>query len=335
MSRWDITEEYVMKKILVLMSLIVVVLFSACKPEPEPTPEPTPEPEPEELGGVYNPEKKISRIYEDDGDGDGKMLREVWRWNNDVLQSIDYYIYGQRDHTEEFSYNDNGQVERIDIFSENVYIEYKYDGSKLSTATYYASGSMTIEYNFTYKDDIISEIKIMNFGGKINDSYLMKGRHNPIKIIFRENDCQAIQKIITNLGNRGEVLMKLSWKDNNVSKIDLTSGSYRRIAECKYDDKSNPFKNYYDLYDADVDFLEGVAEVGSYYTFSTNNITEVRCTTTDEDGETYTDVVKYSYSYEGGFPTVQRYTYSYEEYDWYEDEYDTVTETVSTYYEYE
>ena len=318
MSRWDITEEYVMKKILVLMSLIVVVLFSACKPEPEPTPEP----EPEELGGVYNPEKKISRIYEDDGDG--KKLREVWRWNNDVLQSIDYYSSGELDYTDEFSYNDNGQVERVDCFSNNEYIEYKYDGSKLSTATIYRSGSMSGEFNFTYKDDIISEIEIMFFGGKINDSYLMKGRHNPIKIIFRENDCQAIQKIITNLGNRDGALMKLSWKDNNVSKIDLTFGSYRNIAECKYDDKSNPFKNYYDLY-AGFDIAEGDAGGGSYFTFSTNNITEVRYTETDEDGETYTNVVKYSYSYEGGFPTVQRYTYSYEDY----------TETTSTYYEYE
>lgn len=326
MSRWDITEEYVMKKILVLMSLIVVVLFSACKPEPEPTPEPTPEPEPEELGGVYNPEKKISRISEDDGDG--KMLREVWRWNNDVLQSIDYYSYNgylnELDYTEEFSYNDNGQVERVDLFSENKYIEYKYDGSKLSTATSYKSGSMDCEFKFTYKDDIISEIEIMFFWGKINDSYLMKGRHNPIKIIFRENDCQAIQKIITNLGNRDGILMKLSWKDNNVSKIDLTSGSYRIIAECKYDDKSNPFKNYYDLI-GDFDIAEGDAGGGSHFTFSTNNITEVRYTFTDGDGETYTYVVKYSYSYEGGFPTVQRYTYSYEDY----------TETTSTYYEYE
>ena len=132
--------------------------------------------------------------------------------------------------------------------------------------------------------------------------------------------------------------MKLSWKDNNVSKIDLTSGSYRIIAECKYDDKSNPFKNYYDLI-GDFDIAEGDAGGGSHFTFSTNNITEVRYTFTDGDGETYTDVVKYSYSYEGGFPTVQRYTYSYETpvWDYYGDliGYETVTRTTSTYYEYE
>lgn len=341
MSRWDITEEYVMKKILVLMSLIVVVFLSACKPEPEPTPEP----EPEELDGVYNPEKRISRIYKDDGNG--KKLREVWRWNNDVLQSIDHYdSFGDLSYTEEFSYNDNGQVERVDNFRGNTYTEYKYDGNKLSRATNYEVGSMIEEYSFTYKDDKISEIEMMYFGEKINCCCLMKDRHNPIKMIFAENDCQAIQEIMTNLDLRDvNALVKLIWKDNNISKIDFTKGSYRNIAECKYDDKSNPFKNYYDLYGAsDCNIGAGYGDDG-YSTYSTNNITEIRCTETGEEEKT--SIHKYSYSYDDKFPTVQRYVYSYtiggyyEEYwngyeyeeFWVEEE--TITRTTSTYYEYE
>ena len=39
MAQWDITEDLIMKKILMMLSLVFVVTFLACKPEP--TPEPT------------------------------------------------------------------------------------------------------------------------------------------------------------------------------------------------------------------------------------------------------------------------------------------------------
>ena len=34
MAQWDITEDLIMKKILMMLSLVFVVTFLACKPEP-------------------------------------------------------------------------------------------------------------------------------------------------------------------------------------------------------------------------------------------------------------------------------------------------------------
>ena len=73
--------------------------------------------------------------------------------------------------------------------------------------------------------------------------------------------------------------------------------------------------------------------------YSKNNITEIRATYR-EDGETETEILKYSYSYDGKFPTVRRFTYSYERPIWDDNydniiDYETETETTSTYYEYE
>ena len=41
MAQWDITEDLIMKKILMMLSLVFVVTFLACRPNPTPTPTPT------------------------------------------------------------------------------------------------------------------------------------------------------------------------------------------------------------------------------------------------------------------------------------------------------
>lgn len=309
-----------MKKILLSLLLVsMVVSFSSCKKE-----------------GVYKPKEKISRIYKDYGDGDGKELREVWTWDKKQLQRIEHYYDGDMEWSEEFSYNKKGQVERVDDYESSEYTEYTYDGRKLSKATYYYNGSIEEECVFKHDGKKITEIEVLYFDRGRRNSRLMDEGYNPLRMLLHENNYQTLKKAIENLpASRDVVTVKLEWEKKNVSKIEVTEGSYRCITELKYDDKLNPFKNFFSLYAED-------AVVEDDYSLSKNNVVEERISET-EDGETYTEINKYSYSYDGKFPTVQRYTYKTNGYyDYYWDGYEYVeywveggTRTTSTYYEYE
>ncbi len=300
-----------MKKILVSLLLIsMVVTFSSCKKE-----------------GVYKPKEKISRIYRN-YDGDGKELREIWTWDKKQLQRIDHYYDGDLSWSEEFTYNKKGQIERVDCYEDGEYTEYTYDGGKLSKSTYYYNGSIEEEYKFKHDGNKITEIEILYFynKGSRDNSRLRKEGYNPLRILLPENNYQTLVKVIENnpASRGGMVTVKLEWEKKNVSKIEVTSGSDRHTVELKYDDKLNPLKNFFSLYPE-----EAFADDG-YYSWSKNNVVEERFIV---DGGT--EIYKYSYSYDGKFPTVKRSTYSYGIYDWYEEEYYTETITVSTYYEYE
>ena len=141
--------------------------------------------------------------------------------------------------------------------------------------------------------------------------------NSPLKMLLTEKVYQVFEKIVNNPANRSETgTIKLTWKDNNVSKMEIRSGSWENIVDYKHDDKSNPFRNYYNLY--------GPGEL-DYEIFSVNNVTEERWIE-KEDGDTYVYTIKYSYSYDDMFPTIKRISYQYD---------DGYTDSEVYYYEYE
>ena len=107
--------------------------------------------------------------------------------------------------------------------------------------------------------------------------------------------------------------------------MELREGDCELIVDMKYDTKSNPFRNYYNLYGPTES--EGVVEgeMMLHSTFSVNNITEERWVENDE-GDKYTWVIRHSYSYNDMYPTVQRISEQYEGGD---------TDYEVYYYEYE
>ena len=264
---------------------------------------------------------------------------EVWKWNDSILRSTEHYEYwddgSSSSWTEEFTYNKNGQIELVECFLNGEYTEYEYDGNKISKALFYDGiydeGSVYMELDFKYTDNKITKIEVIGYDYKKgNGNRLMSKGYNPIKMLLTEKTYKVFEEFVNNPINRGgDIAIKLTWKDDNVSKIELKDGSYSSysiVVDLKYDDKSNPFRNCYKLYGPGE--IEGVADDGEFImfsTFSVNNITEERWVENDE-GDKYTWLVKNSYSYEGMYPTTKRI--------FTQDEYGD-TDTVVYYYEYE
>lgn len=303
------------KSVLLLAALMFTATFSSCLKDKE---------------GEYKPKEQISRVFRDYGEGDGKELKEVWNWDKKMLTSIDHYSDGYLSWTEDFTYNKKNQLERVDCYADRETVEYLYDGNKLNKSTYYYKGSIEEEYTFKYDGNKISEIEIFYMDKSKGEKRLLNEGHNPIKMMLDENSYQEVNKFIAKKeASRYIITMKLEWEKNNVSKMTLEAGTERLVFDFKHDDKINPYKNFFDLY---TFYSEEWNDVE--LSFSKNNVTETRATYTDE-GESETEITKYSYTYDGKVPTVQRATYTEQYYDYWEDEYYTETYTVSTYYEYE
>ena len=98
-----------MKKLSLLLAVaLFAITFTSCqKTEP------------------YNPKEKISKIYVDYGYG--KSLSEVWNWDGKQLKTIEYYIGMSNFYTEEFTYNKNDQLQKVEGAGGDARTEYIYN----------------------------------------------------------------------------------------------------------------------------------------------------------------------------------------------------------------
>lgn len=274
-----------MKKIFsILLIACVAMLFSACQKE-----------------GVYNPSKKISKIYYTNSEG-VKNLSQVWTWNkNNTLEKIDFYSSGTLAYTYNFTYEKKRLV-RMNNYANNRSIEYKYEKNMLTEANTYSGGTLVDTYTFTHKNG-----KIV----KITDTYLnnkgsFENEINPLQFLLSEELCQALDKTQKNMGNNnGKSTIvwnyELTWEKNNPTKMVVTreGSSANSTYELSYDKKNNPYYNA---------FLNFYFEDNTYSgNLSKNNIVRIEYREIDSDGDQDTGVERYEYTYDGNYPKARRY----------------------------
>lgn len=275
--------------IAILLSMLVLPFMVSCtKPDDdEPTnPENPINPDnplgpiipdtPEDVMGVYNPGKKIKKVYvSDEYSYPVKELEEVWHWNGNLLTSIDYYDNGQVYYNENYIYDGN-RLSRIEManhsYYSSQYSDFEYEGNLLKSINRKGSGNWGtfIEtFMFEYQDDKIS---------KINQN-------------FSSSDPNANEV----------VLYELSWTGDNVRSIITRTGNGASYAALRYDTKENPLCGFYTIkYDECI-----------LSCLSKNNIVSVDATGGEDDV-----LIGYVYEYDNeGFPIaiVIHYYYDKEE----------------------
>lgn len=284
-----------MKRVLMMLSLMFVATFMACKPEP------TPEPGNGDDPVIEN--KKISKIYFDNGFGFGKRLDQVWIWDNEQLKKIEYYSSNNTISYEEYyTYNEKGQVSRIDNYADGEQTEYSYNGDKITKAKLYYDGELEEDWRFTYENNKITKIELV-FEAKSS----VKKKMNPFANLLPFETADLLYHVKNNAKNRNGFYYELTWDNDNISKIEIVEDGERADVDCKYDDKINPFNNFMSIY---AEYY-----VEEFYG-SKNNIIQMVCSFY-EDGDNYNEVTNYSYSYEGDYPIVKRMNDSDLKYVWY------------------
>jgi hypothetical protein len=246
----------------------VIALFAACNKE-----------------GVYNPSKKIQKVYElDDGQ---KVLIESWHWDGKLLTSIDSYT-GLFTNTTKFSYDDKNRLIRTD--DGNFHSNFIYDGNKISSIeTYYYErlvATTTIEHSGNKISTIKFDVSLFDKAGVLN----------PLRFIIPE-----IAPVMENVAKKcsqeakGEnATMNLTWGGNNVKSIDLTYAGFgehvTETIDISYDNKSNPTYGLFSMLSSDA---------VSNFCLNKNNPVAL----TIRVGSVVRDRMNYTYEYEGNYPT--------------------------------
>ena len=323
--------------------LATLCLFAACSKDEE---------------GVYNPQKKIAKVYESsmyvyswydevngewiaDTNTEDKTLAESWEWDGKKLAKITYYEHSNVIEKADpvvsdvvtFTY-DGKKVTRAEGGYE--YVTFTYDGKEIQRVDMFDKENPSTpmaSFAFVHKDGKIVKINITaeaEFDKKASAVNLEK-------ILFRNilPDANNVDKVVSKInttmlksGAKAQMTIpfELTWNGDNVSEMSATMSMYGFAISAKmkytYDDKNNPYQNFFFG-------MMNVMEEGELVTLNKNNDTKMVSESTFM-GQTDTEEMNYTYTYDGKWPVSRTLTYSYNN----EDEgYASMSETIN-YFEY-
>ena len=225
---------------------------------------------PEDIWGVYNPGKKIKKVYESSST-QAKYLREAWHWNIDLLEEIDHYnSEGSLVYRKKFTYENNrlNRIETVDFY-ENIedYKTFDYENNQLKRVNFYGTNDIFKgSTSLVYENGKLSEMKYYSAGTKYSE-------------------------------NRTFV-----WDGNNVKEITFINmfGSFSNsIKICpEYDHNVNIMKGFLDW---EMDFLGlfSVLLYSSDLTLSNNNMVKARMWINGATSTDYDYILQYQYDGDG------------------------------------
>ncbi len=269
------------KNIIFCLCMAVAMMFTACNKDQD---------------GVYNPAKKIQKIYS--VENGVQQVEEVWHWDGNLLNSIDLYEEGQLYNTTTFKYDGNRLTTLQNGYS---YAKFYYEGKKINRVEVYYTGfeEPIGLYLFDYKGNKLSQI-YMEFD--MSSFIDKKALVNPLKYILPAS-CSKVENLIAQHENEAKeykesMTMQFTWTGNNVTSIILieentfgdATNTVTSFNQCTFDNKENPVKGF-------ISALFGATNIENFYC-NKNNI--LKSTTTQDDIEYYT--TENVYEYEDKYP---------------------------------
>ncbi len=217
--------------------------------------------------GVYNPGKKIKKVYQEEW-GENKKLLSVWNWTGNKLESIDHYDDdGIWNYKEKFSYDEKNRLTHIDYEGapSNRYVDFEYNEDELVRVKDYSANGLQATFSFT------------NQNGKMTEC------------VYRNSDFV------------NEFKVNWFWSSNNVEKYTGSMSTWTDMTTLlmSYDEKKNPFKGFLaPMVHFWVWSPRWEEEFLPYYMcWSENNITRLKI----EEGGELDEIFRYVYDSDG-FP---------------------------------
>ena len=256
----------------VIAFVMSALVFSSCQKE-----------------GQYMPKKKISEIstttsYKDIlGVTHSTTYKQVWSWGEKLLNYIDYFDgNGNASTTVTFTYDDKSRLESFG--SSFTKYDFIYQKNDLHQIRCYTNGELTDEYTLVKDDNKVETIQRVSHGSKATAALPI----NPFTFVLPGD---AADMLVQPVATKGTIIYKLDWSDNhkNIEEIEIVEGDNKIELGYKYDEKTNPFKGFFNIGD------QSFASI-----YSANNVVEQ---TTGYNNNTSIERVLYTYEYDGKFPT--------------------------------
>lgn len=264
-----------------VMALIVIAFtFTACD---------------KDEAGVYNPGKKISKIYVKE-DNAGAQLAQQWTWDGKLLTKIEYYDENVVDGFETFTYDGKKLIKITDNYA--YYASFTYDEKHFAKVEYFnPAGTLISDLTFTYTEDKITGLILTDYGQITKQYVTMLQRGILGKVLPKVAMDKVVEKAVAHEGNHSKsaTIITLVYDGDNISTLSVDAESLTFTA---YDSKVNPLFNF-----APFSTFE---ESANTTVFSKNN----------PGTQTYIDgalsvPTNYTYEYDGDYPTMIKGTTTY------------------------
>ena len=275
-----------MKKVLILsLCAVLCAALTSCE---------------KEKSGVYNPKKKIQKIYyENNGE---KVLDQVWNWDGKLLTRIDYYYNGSLSGSDFYSYDSENRIMRITEDDET--LDFVYENDRIKTINYGWAGELEESYNMIYDNNKLSKIEWVIY-------YLDKGGHErklqPLGRLIPQDGgilAKRLQKMQSQQKGEEKLILELTWEGKNVSHIFAYDEDYPEEtmdASFTYDNKINPLRGWSFFW---FDCVIGLWE-DEYFTYTNTGNVLTSVYSYKENGmeiEEYGLAIDYTYEYDGKYP---------------------------------
>ena len=277
----------IMKKVLILsLCAVLCAALTSCE---------------KEKPGVYNPKKKIQKIYyENNGE---KVLDQVWNWNDKTLSSIDYYYNGAVWYVDQYFYDEDNRIKMIK--EDEDFLEFSYEKDLLTTINYYWIDYEELEetYKLYYDNKKLSKIEFVAYDMPEKSNH--KSHLNPLSRLIPQGAEvleKQIQKLKSSQKGDQKIILEFTWEGKNVSRIlAYLEGDNEDVMEATftYDNKINPLKGWTQLW---FDYVIGTWD-DEYFTYTNTGNVLTAVYSYDYAGAEYDhSATDYTYEYEGKYP---------------------------------
>jgi len=256
-----------------------------------------------EKEGVYNPDKKIKRVFLQEENGE-KYLSQEWSWEKNLLKKIQYHSPYYHSWEENYFYKKN-RLEKVEQNNGNNW-KITYKGNAYEKVEFFeVQGTKLLSAEFTYEKKRVSKVLLTFYSYDVN--YLTKMLNGGFMAnLFPREILKSIDNSITKSKSKSDSFIytiTFTYDKNNIKErvIEYSEEGYTMKTSHKfekYDNKSNPLYRFYSQF--------GVTD----FVFSKNNPLEITVEFSEiEDG--YSDTERYTitfdYLYNDKFPTVVKY----------------------------
>jgi hypothetical protein len=244
----------------------------------------------------YNPDGKISEVYTSSKQyvndtlavSVPNTLTQRWTWDEKKLAQIEHFeesYDGPHSYIETFTYDKKGYLTGTAVA--NIKSTFEYDGKYLKNVSIYEDNQFSSGMTFEHDGNKITKITMIQ-----TDYKTKMAEFNPLRLIVSPEIYRTITRVekvaliaAKKHGIKNQNLVfNVTWDGQNVSKLSGSiPGSSTYTINYTYDNKKNPFKDFYNYSCTDNE---------GFTMLSRNNI--VRYTTSVAD---MNDTTTYTYIY--------------------------------------
>lgn len=231
-------------------------------------------------------------------------VSEKWNWDGNQPYRIDYF--DNKPCSENFFY-DGRKIVRTTIPAYRIHNEFIYDGQKLERIDCFRDDTLVSCMRFYHTGKKITRIKWSLYsdtpGETSRFSPLRWLAGSPMAMTMERHNADILKRSNAKSIDTATATYTLSWNGDNVSRIVCKEGNSEEAvwqADMTYDDKRNPYRNLFG-------YNEFNDELFSFDMMSANNILTISMPSDHSDSQLY----RYSYKYDGKYPSERTLTYSY------------------------